>query len=60
MAKNIKEKKIDKIYYWNDNANNNSIKIQICYNNNFAEIINGNLNILKELEQQTGIKAKKI
>jgi len=58
MTRKVKEKKVEQIYFWD--YDKNIIKIQICYNNNFAEIINGNLKTLKELEQQTGIKPKKI
>jgi hypothetical protein len=60
MIGKIENKKITQIYYWTKEKNNpNILRIQICYNNNFMEVKDGNWKDLKELEQQTGIKAQK-
>jgi hypothetical protein len=60
MTKKVEDKKITQIYYWKDNNDSDIFKIQICYNNNFMEVKNGNINYLKELEQLSGIKPKKV
>jgi hypothetical protein len=60
MIGKIKNKKITQIYYWTkEKSNPNIFRIQICYNNNFMEVKDGTWKDLKELEQQSGIKAQK-
>lgn len=54
------EKKIEKIYYWDDEGNKNKIKIQIHYNIGPIITRSSDIKELKEIEHNNNIKAIKV
>jgi len=53
-----KERKITGVYYWY--MPDKKMEIQIVYNEKYGEVFSGDMKKLKEIEEQSGIKAKKV